>query len=175
MRRRILIVAVLASVFGLLMSSAALSSSKPVFETYTLPDSTEFRTWPGNEANLMIEEGQPFYFIGGFEEVPAGYNPQDFQVQMFMDGVQIEPTHVGCSVEEAPKAGDCRGTTHVFDFPEGMEPDFYELFFAYVAPCGVWPDFVWINWSITSCLDDKQLITHPEANGRKTLTVTPIP
>lgn len=165
-KNRLLILAVLISVFGVTLSSIA--QSRQIEE---VPDYRSLRTFfhPDIPEDYVIEEGEPFWWGGGVGDVMPGFSPEDYQILLFMDGAQVEPTFVGCTDPETAPDQRCRN--FIYDFPEGLPAGEYQFYVAYVAPCGVWLGGFGEEWTVTSCVDDRFVMAHPELEGFKTLTV----
>ena len=165
-RTRLSVLPVLILAFGLLSGSVA--HSRQIEE---VPEYRQLRTFfhPETPNEYVIGEGEPFWWGGGVGDVIPGFSPQSSRILLFMDGAQVEPTFVGCTDPNVESNQRCRN--FIYDYPEGLPAGTYQFYIAYVAPCGVWLNGFGEDWVVSSCVDEKFPMAHPELEGFKTLTV----
>jgi hypothetical protein len=133
---------VAALLFGLVGVTPATSapSNDP-------PDSPRINFLAGSPDQFAA--WQPFHVRHGWTP-EKGAGPGDLHFYLFVDGEQIAPDLIGCLDGESPP---CR--THVFEFPEGLEPGEHEFIATWMAPCEVWPQY-------SNCVKADAQMTHPD-------------
>lgn len=142
-----------ALLFGLV--GVAPATSAP---SNDLPDSPRINFVSGSPDRFAA--WQPFHVRHGWAP-EKGDSPGDLHFFLFVDGEQVAPDLIGCLDGQTPP---CR--THVFEFPEGLEPGDHEFIAMWMAPCEVWSQY-------TSCVKDGAQMTHPDFVINQTIEFSP--
>ena len=157
--RRLLLVAVLAALVGMLAASTAIGADQVIDS----PDSPRFFFFGGVPEEYPA--GAAFHVWHGWAIEPGkfGVPPSDYDFHLFVDGYQQVP-EIGCIDGEAADS-PCRA--FLYDFPDGLPPGTHELVGVWIAPCGA---FVGSFNPWNSCVDQAEPMAHP--NLIKTFEVT---
>jgi hypothetical protein len=133
------------------MGPAAISK-----QSISLPESPRFTVLAGDRS---LEPGEAFHLLHGYDaEDLDGLIGNRFEVHVFMDGIELEPTDVGCAIDE-PSKEDC-DKIFIWDFPEGLQESAY-FGVRWIAPCATWIGFEWDDQTVVeSCVDDNALMTN---------------
>ncbi|MGI9584975.1 MAG: hypothetical protein ACR2N7_05235 [Acidimicrobiia bacterium] len=178
MRRlsRVLLLSVFVIVIGLVVIPTALSTQVAEIPEYD----DQVSGWPAAPEAQWVPVDTPFYLLHGWANVDGTYPRGSYSVHMFLDGVELEPTFVGCVGLEPEPGTHCRN--FLWDFPDGIETEgTYELVGVWMAPCGAmsvdgqYPTSPLSDFEIESCVDDSKSMAHPDLVSRKTLVIGDAP
>lgn len=167
--KRLLLLGVMVLTVGLVTSLTAWST-----ERTPLPDGDRIDVHAGDR---QIGEGEPFYFSASLGLLGGRVNSRRYQAHLFMDGVELEPTFVGCTDLEV-RITECI-KTHFWDFPDGLDGGVYQFDMKWIAPCEAWIGAELMGLEIQSCLHDQAPMSNLQrqmhlAVGAPDISATPV-